>query len=61
MADAAREIYVAMTRAKDRLTILHDPDHADRFMTLDATIANLFAKEPGKKDKNGLIIQEWKV
>jgi len=60
-ADAAREIYVAMTRAKDRLTILHDPDHADRFMALDATIANLFSKLPNKKTKDGLIIQEWKV
>jgi superfamily I DNA/RNA helicase len=60
-ADAAREIYVAMTRAKDRLTILHDPDHADRFMALDATIASLFAKLPERKTEDGLIIQEWKV
>lgn len=60
-ADAAREIYVAMTRAKDRLTILHDPDHGDRFMALDDTIASLFAKLPEKKTKDGLIIQEWKV
>jgi superfamily I DNA/RNA helicase len=57
-ADAAREIYVAMTRAKQRLTILHDPNHGNTFMGLDPTIEKLFAKIP-KKTAGPLTIQEW--
>ena len=58
--DVAREIYVAMTRAKERLTILYDPEHKDKFMALDPSIAKLFSKIPGDKKKNGLTIKEWK-
>lgn len=59
-ADAAREIYVAMTRAKERLTILHDPNHHDKFMGLDTTIAKLF-KDLSAAEIDGLSIQEWQA
>lgn len=48
-ADREREVYVAVTRAKKRLTVLFDPDHNREFLTLNPTIERLFAKAPGKK------------
>jgi superfamily I DNA/RNA helicase len=41
-ADRDREVYVALTRAKSRLTILHDED-GERFMALHPVIDGLFA------------------
>jgi DNA helicase-2/ATP-dependent DNA helicase PcrA len=41
-ADAAREVYVAITRAKKKLTILHDPRDTGGFMGLDPALENLF-------------------
>ena len=41
-ADREREVYVALTRAKRHLTVLHDP-RQERFMRLNPTLQQLFA------------------
>lgn len=45
-ADAAREVYVAITRPKKKLTILHDPGDGGGFMGLDPALEKLFEKKP---------------
>ena len=42
LADREREVYVAMTRAKSRLTILHDPDHSFGHMPLNEILGAMF-------------------
>jgi len=44
-ADAAREVYVAITRPKKRLTILHDPSDDRGFMGLDPALEKIFENE----------------
>jgi ATP-dependent exoDNAse (exonuclease V) beta subunit len=41
-ADREREVYVAMTRAKTRLTVLHDPKHSFGHMPLNEVIGVMF-------------------
>ena len=41
-ADREREVYVAMTRAKEHLTFLHDPNHSHPLMSLNPGILQLF-------------------
>jgi len=48
-SDREREVYVALTRAKKRLTVLFDPDHSREFLTLNPAIERLFAKAPAKQ------------
>jgi ATP-dependent exoDNAse (exonuclease V) beta subunit len=48
-ADREREVYVALTRAKERLTILFDPEHERAFLTLNPAIERLFGSAPAKK------------
>jgi ATP-dependent exoDNAse (exonuclease V) beta subunit len=59
-ADAAREVYVAITRPKRKLTILHDPNDDGGFMGLDPTLENLFRNVPGSPHPSisGLTIKE---
>lgn len=45
-ADREREVYVALTRAKKRLTILHDPTH-QRLGPLNPALEQLFARMAG--------------
>jgi DNA helicase-2/ATP-dependent DNA helicase PcrA len=47
-ADREREVYVAMTRAKQSLTILHDTDNPDLFMKMNAGIEAIFKRAPEK-------------
>jgi DNA helicase-2/ATP-dependent DNA helicase PcrA len=47
MADREREVYVALTRAKQTLTLLFDPDHEREFLTLNPVIEKLFQGAPG--------------
>lgn len=47
-ADREREVYVAMTRAKKALTILHDPKNDFAYMPLNPAIEKIFKKQPGK-------------
>jgi DNA helicase-2/ATP-dependent DNA helicase PcrA len=43
-ADREREVYVALTRAKRRLTVLHDPTHGRvEIRTLNPGLATVFA------------------
>lgn len=59
-ADAAREVYVAITRAKRKLTILHDPRDTGGFMGLDPALENLFKDVVGIPHPSipGLTIKE---
>jgi DNA helicase-2/ATP-dependent DNA helicase PcrA len=47
LADREREVYVAMTRAKAQLTVLHDPNDQFAYMPLNQAIASLFDGRPG--------------
>ena len=42
VADREREVYVAMTRAKSTLTILHDPKHSFGHMPLNEVLGAMF-------------------
>lgn len=56
-ADREREVYVAITRAKTRLTILHPPGDPRWAMKLNAGLDALFG---GKAVKDGAVsIKEW--
>jgi superfamily I DNA/RNA helicase len=48
LADREREVYVALTRAKQRLTLLFDPEHEREFLTLNPVINKLFKDRPAK-------------
>lgn len=50
-ADRDREVYVAMTRAKKTLTILHDPSAQLSYMPLNPTIEAMFKNVHGVKSK----------
>lgn len=47
-ADREREVYVALTRAKQTLTIISDPNSSAPFMALNPAIAALFANVQSK-------------
>lgn len=57
-ADRDREVYVAVTRARAYLTILHDPKHDHPVMELDRGIASLF-EGAGAAPLGELIQKEW--
>lgn len=59
-ADAAREVYVAITRPKKKLTIFHDPNDDGGFMGLDPALEKLFENEPAIPHSSipGLTIKE---
>ena len=59
-ADAAREVYVAITRPKKKLTILHDLNDDGGFMGLDPALEKLFENEPAVPHPSipGLTIKE---
>jgi DNA helicase-2/ATP-dependent DNA helicase PcrA len=58
-ADRDREIYVALTRAKRTLTILHDPA-GETFMRLNPAIQTLFQRKEAKPHPHasGVLVQE---
>ena len=58
-ADRAREVYVAMTRAKSRLTILHAPDDDRRLMALDPAIETLMRSARQVKSKASGGVETW--
>jgi DNA helicase-2/ATP-dependent DNA helicase PcrA len=45
-SDRDREVYVALTRAKSRLTFLHDPSSDWSFLTLNPILNELFKNRP---------------
>lgn len=57
-ADREREVYVAITRAKDHLTVLNSPKDRRPMMKLNAGIADLFKGTPSKKSGH-LTIKSW--
>jgi len=60
LADRERELYVAITRAKQRLTFLYDPDDTRPMTVLNPAIANLFASAPGRALPGGVTERRWK-
>ncbi len=60
-ADRDREVYVAMTRAKKTLTILHDPSATLPYMLLNPAIEAMFKNIRGVKSAvfPALTIKEW--
>lgn len=58
MADLERELYVALTRAKKTLTILHDPDDSRPNMGLNAVLASLFARATNKNHRASVLVKE---
>lgn len=61
-ADREREVYVAMSRAKRHLTVLHDPENAFGYMPLNPAIEQLFEGIKGKSHPvvKGVTVREWK-
>lgn len=51
LADRDREVYVAITRAKRSLTILHDPEDNTPYMAMNPAIAEIFHKRPRRRHK----------
>src|SRR5207249_2545587 len=47
-ADRDREVYVAVTRTKSHLTILHDPDNDWAYLALNPALDALFKARPAK-------------
>ncbi len=60
LADRERELYVAMTRAKQRLTILHDPTDTRPLTGLNAGLDALFASATPRTLRSGLTERKWK-
>jgi ATP-dependent exoDNAse (exonuclease V) beta subunit len=59
LADRERELYVAMTRAKQRLTILHDPADTRPMSALNPALATLFAAAPSRTLPGGISERRW--
>ena len=61
LADREREVYVAITRAKKRLTLLHDPADKRPMTALNPGIEALFAARPphALPGQPGLIERTW--
>lgn len=61
LADREREVYVAITRAKERLTLLHDPADTRPMTTLNPGIEALFAGRPTHRVRGqpGLVERTW--
>jgi DNA helicase-2/ATP-dependent DNA helicase PcrA len=60
LADRERELYVALTRAKQRLTIIHDPTDQRPLCSLNPALKSLFADLPAKALSGGITERRWK-
>ncbi len=56
-ADRNREVYVALTRAKSRLTILHDPENEWSYLALNPALKALFERRPTKPHPANQVVQ----
>lgn len=56
-ADREREIYVAVTRAKERLTVIHDPSDTRPLSELNEGLENLFKTRPQQRLKGRPTVQ----
>jgi UvrD-like helicase C-terminal domain len=61
LADRDREVYVAMTRAKKELTILHDQNAGSSYMKLNPAITSLFkdARQKPHPLVEGVMVKEY--
>ncbi len=55
LADREREVYVAMTRPRSSLTILHDPSIGIDFFGLNPAIEEIFRSVPGHRHPNAAV------
>ena len=60
LADRERELYVALTRAKERLTIIHDPTDQRPLCALNPAIKDLYEGQPAKTLPGGITERRWK-
>lgn len=60
LADRERELYVALTRAKQRLTIIYDPTDQRPMCSLNPALKDLFDGAPAKSLAAGVTEQRWK-
>jgi len=60
LADRERELYVALTRAKERLTIIHDPTDQRPLCSLNPAIKDLYEGQPAKSLAGGITERRWK-
>lgn len=60
-ADREREVYVAMTRAKKSLTLLHDPSINFSYMNENRVITQLFSGQSvtSHRDVSSVNVKEW--
>jgi len=60
-ADREREVYVAMTRARHSLTLLHDPSFGSDYMNGNLAITQLFNRRPSSAhpDVPSVSVREW--
>ncbi|ORA16383.1 hypothetical protein BST16_06670 [Mycobacterium asiaticum DSM 44297] len=59
LADRERELYVAMTRAKERLTFLHDPSDTRPMTALNPALASLFDTAPRRTLRGDINERRW--
>jgi DNA helicase-2/ATP-dependent DNA helicase PcrA len=60
LADRERELYVALTRAKERLTIIYDPNDKRPMCSLNPALKGLFDGQPAKALAAGVTEKRWK-
>jgi DNA helicase-2/ATP-dependent DNA helicase PcrA len=60
LADRERELYVALTRAKQRLTIIYDPADQRPMCSLNPALKFLFDGLPAKNLAGGVTERRWK-
>ena len=60
LADRERELYVALTRAKERLTIIHDPTDQRPLCSLNPALKDLYDAQPTKALPGGITERRWK-
>lgn len=60
LADRERELYVALTRAKQQLTVIHDPSDQRPMCALNPTLKDLFDTAPAKALSSGITERRWK-
>lgn len=60
LADRERELYVAITRAKERLTIIHDPNDQRPLCSLNPALKSLYEAQRARSLPGGITERKWK-
>jgi DNA helicase-2/ATP-dependent DNA helicase PcrA len=59
LADRERELYVALTRAKQQLTVIYDPTDQRPMCGLNPGLKDLFDTAPAKALRSGITERRW--